>query len=597
MKKSKKLQVKIETRAKYAIEVISLLILCAIITIFGVALATEMQNRNIEPGEERIENTETEIYIYDAYDMELLRDSVNAGNNYAGKTVNIMKDIDLSTICSEEIGTWEPIGTSETNFAGTFDGKYHKIKNLYINTNKDQTVGFFKQTEETAIIKNVILENVSITNNYEIAANNTYIGGLVGWNSEGAEIINCGIKGGKIEGRITVADGNSSWYGPVIGGIAGRSNGIIEGCYNKAEIIGEGITNQNYTEVMTGGIVGALRGELTNSYNTGKITGRSYTSYVGGITGNTDNTYKGKIENTYNKGEINIAGTSKYIGGLVGRNGWRESYEAMEIINSYAINSNINTTNKFNGTTVTGTTEGKITADELKTYAITLGEKYVNDLNNINDKDPILYWEAEYRDTAKLNINQTYIKVGQEIQLTVQPGTDENNNPDNIEENSNRPLIENLNNSDFIWTSTNEDIAKVDRNGTVTGLKDGYTTIYATYKYEDEEGNEKTILAESIINVSNEIAVPQTETGNCFTAVLKANGSVWIVGKNSIDENTEDTKNNNPDNVGEISIRRTYPNKNIRNRKFNKRSKNLSRHKRNIGINQIRRNIYIQYKR
>ena len=476
MKKSKKLQMKIATRAKYAIGVISLLILCAIITIFGVVLATEIQNRNIETGEERIENTETEIYIYDAYDMKLLRDSVNAGNNYAGKTVNIMEDIDLSTICSEEIGTWEPIGTSETNFAGIFDGKYHKIKNLYINTNKDQTVGFFKQTEETAIIKNVILENVNITNNYEIAANNTYIGGLVGWNSEGAEIINCGIKGGKIEGRITVEDGNSSWYGPVIGGIAGRSNGIIAGCNNKAEIIGEGITNQNYTEVMTGGIVGALRGELTNSYNTGKITGRSYTSYVGGITGNTDNTYKGKIENTYNKGEINIAGTSKYIGGLVGRNGWRESYEAMEIINSYAINSNINTTNKFNGTTVTGTTEGKITADELKTYAITLGEKYVNDLNNINDKDPILYWEAEYRDTAKLNINQTYIKVGQEIQLTVQPRTDENNNPENIEENSNRPLIENLNNSDFIWTSTNEDIAKVDRNATVTALKDGDKT-------------------------------------------------------------------------------------------------------------------------
>ena len=390
MKKSKKLQVKIETRAKYAIEVISLLILCAIITIFGVALATEMQNRNIEPGEERIENTETEIYIYDAYDMKLLRDSVNAGNNYAGKTVNIMKDIDLSTICSEEIGTWEPIGTSETNFAGTFDGKYHKIKNLYINTNKDQTVGFFKQTEETAIIKNVILENVNITNNYEIAANNTYIGGLVGWNSEGAEIINCGIKGGKIEGRITVADGNSSWYGPVIGGIAGRSNGIIEGCYNKAEIIGEGITNQNYTEVMSGGLVGALRGELTNSYNTGNITGTSYTNYVGGATGNADNTYTGKIENVYNKGTINLTGTSRNIGGLIGRNGWSTDYQAMETQNTYSTNEGLNTTNKFNGTTVTGTTEGKITADELKTYAVILGEKFAYDINNIKDRKSVV---------------------------------------------------------------------------------------------------------------------------------------------------------------------------------------------------------------
>ena len=432
MKKSKKLKEQIRIRSKYAIGIIILLILCTIFAVCVGNITTDRIEKGTKSTANKMENTETEKYIYDARDLEIFRDSVNAGNDYKGQTVYLMQDIDLSEICTEELGTWEPIGTAETKFAGTFDGQYHVIKNLYINTKEHQTLGFFKETEATAIIKNVILENIDITNNYEIPANNTYIGGIVGWNSEGAQIINCGIKSGKIEGKIAEIEANSSWYGPVIGGIAGRSNGKIDGCYNKAEIIGTGITGQNYTEVMSGGLVGALRGELTNSYNTGNVTGTSYSGNVGGVTGNADNTYSGKIENVYNKGEISITGTSKNIGGVIGINGWRTDYEAMETQNTYSTNEGLNTSNKFNGTSVVADTEGKITRDELKTYAITLGEKFAYDIYNINEKDPILYWEAEYPIKAKLNINQTYIKAGEKLQLTVQSGTNENNNLDDV---------------------------------------------------------------------------------------------------------------------------------------------------------------------
>lgn len=424
MNKSKKLKEEIRAKTRYAIGTIALLILGAIIAIYGGNIFANNAEEKVKSSSPRIENTDKEIYIYDDYDMQIFRDSVNAGNDYGGKTVYLMQDIDLKGICSEEIGSWEPIGTSEKCFAGTFDGKYHTIKNLYINTKEHQTLGLFKKTEETTTIKNIILENINITSNYDIPANNTYIGGIVGWNEVGAEIINCGIKSGKIEGIITTQNANSSWYGPIIGGIAGRSNGTIDGCYNKAEIKGTGITSANYTEAMAGGIVGAGRGKISNSYNAGNITGISYTSYVGGIAGNTDNTYTGKIENTYNKGNINITGTSKYAGGLIGRNGWSTDYAKMETENSYAT---INTSNEFNGSSIVASTQGKITTDELKTQAIALGEKYAYDLNNINDKDPILYWEAEYPEKVKLNINQTYIKAGQEIQLTVQLGDEATN--------------------------------------------------------------------------------------------------------------------------------------------------------------------------
>lgn len=134
MNKSKKLKEEIRAKTKYAIGTIALLILGAIIAIYGGNIFANNAEEKVKSSSPRIENTDKEIYIYDEYDMQIFRDSVNAGNDYGGKTVYLMQDIDLKGICSEEIGSWEPIGTSEKYFAGTFDGKYHTIKNLYINT-------------------------------------------------------------------------------------------------------------------------------------------------------------------------------------------------------------------------------------------------------------------------------------------------------------------------------------------------------------------------------------------------------------------------------------------------------------------------------
>ena len=160
--------------------------------------------------------------------------------------------------------------------------------------------------------------------------------------------------------------------------------------------------------------------------------------------------------------------------------------------------------------------------------------------------------KLEYPIKAKLNINQTYIKAGEKIQLTVLSGTDETSNPDGVGEH---PSINDLNNNEFTWTSTNKDIAEVDGNGLVTGLKDGYTSIYATYKYTDEEGNEKTILAECIINVNQEKATPQIETGNGFTVVLKADGTVWKVGNQDI--NTDNIEGRSEGTPTQIKINET----------------------------------------
>ena len=64
----------------------------------------------------RLQNTGTVTYIYDAADLVAFRNAVNAGDEYAGKTVYLMDDIDLSTVCSSTLGSWTPIGANRNNF-------------------------------------------------------------------------------------------------------------------------------------------------------------------------------------------------------------------------------------------------------------------------------------------------------------------------------------------------------------------------------------------------------------------------------------------------------------------------------------------------
>ena len=77
----------------------------------------------------------TEILeINNLNDLKAFRDSVNAGNKYSNKTVNLNADIDLNG------ETWTPIAS----FAGTFDGNNYTISNFKLDsTNAD--AGFFNR--------------------------------------------------------------------------------------------------------------------------------------------------------------------------------------------------------------------------------------------------------------------------------------------------------------------------------------------------------------------------------------------------------------------------------------------------------------------
>ena len=59
-------------------------------------------------------------------------------------------DIDMKDV------SWTPIGSDKRKFAGTFDGQFHRIKNLVINTDKKEQ-GLFGVAAD-ATIKHVIID-------------------------------------------------------------------------------------------------------------------------------------------------------------------------------------------------------------------------------------------------------------------------------------------------------------------------------------------------------------------------------------------------------------------------------------------------------
>ncbi len=252
---------------------------------------------------QKVSDLSENMEIYTAEDLVKFRDRVNKGATYEEKTITLMNDIDLRSVCSKE-KSWKPIGyykgEEESHpFKGTFNGNKKTVDYLYTNTNDDYQ-GLFGFIENATINETIIGSNSEITGG-------DLTGGVVGCTSK-STIKNCG------NNAVISSTGNC------VGGIIGEmDNSNIEGCYNKSNIT----TGDNYNTA--GGIVGYIwinqNGEyyLKNCYNEGDITAGSF---VGGIMGSIDtddNAYiLGTVSNCYNKGIIK--GTNKgRVGGITPR--------------------------------------------------------------------------------------------------------------------------------------------------------------------------------------------------------------------------------------------------------------------------------------
>lgn len=163
-------------------------------------------------------------------------------------------DHDNDTLTADMPQGFSPIGNSDINFTGSYNGGGFSITNLYIYRASDDYVGLFGYASGTAIDK-LAISSCSITGK-------SYVGAIAG-RMDGDSVSN------------SYASGSVAGYS-YIGGLIGRNSGAsIANCYSSASVNGSltvgGLIGRNYSE-----------SSVTNCYATGPVSAYSST---GGLLG------------------------------------------------------------------------------------------------------------------------------------------------------------------------------------------------------------------------------------------------------------------------------------------------------------------------
>ena len=192
--------------------------------------------------------------------------------NYRDSHFILVSDLDSTTADYTELGSptasegkgWQPIGTEDDPFTGTFDGQGYEIRDLFINRPNEDYVGLFSRVDGGGVIRNLGVVDADVT-------------GYAG-----------------------------------VGGLAGSNGGNVSNSYSTGSLTGD---------IVVGGLVGANDGNVSNSYSAGSLTG----GLAGGLVGANDPVVfdsgaPGAVSNSYyNYDEVLINGENIItIGALSG---------------------------------------------------------------------------------------------------------------------------------------------------------------------------------------------------------------------------------------------------------------------------------------
>ena len=154
--------------------------------------------------------TEASPYlIQSGADLKLFANNVNSGNKYENTYFKLTKNIDLQNI------DWAPIGRGSNSFSGTFDGGGYVISNVSINgVNGGGALGFFGNAAAGSLIKDLGLENVTVTFENTSSSRVDHVGGIIG------------VLYGKIKGcsakNVTITNTSAAAAAGWVGGLVGR---------------------------------------------------------------------------------------------------------------------------------------------------------------------------------------------------------------------------------------------------------------------------------------------------------------------------------------------------------------------------------------
>lgn len=257
--------------------------------------------------------------IKTAEQLAFLAKQVNGGETYHGKYFQLEADLDLSG------SEWSPIGIGEREtdgstvtkpFAGTFDGKNHKISGLTLTAGLDDQ-GLFGCSSGTIGNLGIVRGNISVGSAERIGAICGYSTGTIEncWNSaditgstEGGKYVGgiCGYSTGTIYGCLNMGDITANSF---IGGICGNTNRDtqISNCFNSGSVTGK---------EQIGGIAGINLNYITFCINTGELTGEKKV-YAVSHSDNVNGNENARIANSYYNSDVfSPAGDDNEVTGI-----------------------------------------------------------------------------------------------------------------------------------------------------------------------------------------------------------------------------------------------------------------------------------------
>lgn len=211
-------------------------------------------------------SNKTEFTLTAAAQLAGLSKLKNSGTSFAGKTIKLGGNIDISA------RYWVSIGVLPNSFDGTFDGQGFTVSGMTINSGS--SVGFFGGNK--GVVKNLTLGYISVTS--------TLAGGLAYTNS------------GVISDCLVSGNVSSSSIGSRLGGIAAINTGTIEnssfGGSVKVTYTGTGMKGGDLNCIL-GGIAGwSSGGKILGCTNNGSVelnltidSSVDSSHYTGGIVG------------------------------------------------------------------------------------------------------------------------------------------------------------------------------------------------------------------------------------------------------------------------------------------------------------------------
>ena len=330
--------------------------------------------------------TSSDPYLIEtAENLAYLAEKVNEGYQAQGMAVFkytyflMTDDLDLNNI------NWTPIGNVNMNmqgyyFAGIFDGWYHNIDHLKIQSSADVCglfAGLGGEQGPPPGGKTGVIMHLSVTNG-NIISTGTGAAGIVGGMAGEAFVYQCSFSG------VISVSNNDSYCGA--GGIAAamaENSGITE-CSFHGSITAT--NNGGFTGAAgAGGIVGIAmdQASISRCYNTATITGSAFMlSVAAGIIGATLQENNVSVQDCYNVGTVN-AGTKGGIFGMVSPINPTKEETSINVSNCYYLNTCGGTTNYG-----ISKTSAEMKTEQFKNQIDMSSHKFVMD-NGINNGYPI----------------------------------------------------------------------------------------------------------------------------------------------------------------------------------------------------------------